>query len=99
MENKQVYLTFSDGSIWRLPINRVATHHADWLFNWLREEHPTFLDAWKEVIARYNDDEEQIINWLKNNMEYEDVQPFLLEVKGPDKTYKDEFPNMEVEIK
>lgn len=99
MENKNLYLTFSDGSIWRLPINRIATHHADWLFGYLPEEHPTFVDAWKYVIEKYDEDEQNIINWLKKNMEYEDVQPWLLQVKEPDKTYADEFPNMQIEIK
>lgn len=89
-EAKSLQITFSDGSIWRIPALFIANHRADY---YVKKDKDTTLEKEIEFVLT---DEYELEDWAKNNMDFRDVKEVAVRVKCPkDCDYDKEWCNAE----
>lgn len=59
-----------DGSVWEVPVIRIATDHAEY---YAKVDGVSFEDALKETLALFDADDYEVEDWAKNNMDWIDV--------------------------
>jgi hypothetical protein len=99
-EMKYIYLTFSDKSVWRLPLEVIAEDYADY-HEHKREKNPDHDGTYEEDFDMIMTDDFEGIDWMQNNMNWDEIEPHLeLVEKAPHEDPRaSEFPNMDSEIK
>lgn len=90
MNKKAIEITFPNGDLYELDLMIVANNRAD--------EYADTEAERKEEIEYVMNDKYEGVDWLKNNMNYEDVKDKLV-LKKQGKIDTSDFCNFEMEIK
>jgi hypothetical protein len=75
---KYLYFKTSDGETWKLPKLFIAEHRARHYAN--RDKDTTFESEVNYVMG----DNYEANDWMRNNMNTEDYEKAMIQVKGPD---------------
>ena len=108
---KELHVTFSDGSVWAIEARIVAEHRANLIaLSDARKEQEaqnfpfpyasTYRKIFHAEYASTIDSPEDLIDWAKNNMTWEEVHTQARILQSPQLgSYKDEWTNAHMEIK
>lgn len=95
--DKRYCVTMPDGSVWAVPVRVIAEDHAAYYYK--KCEYQSMEMAMQHTIEYFEDDFE-VMDWAKNNMNWVDVEKFAEQVSGPAPVdYQEGWNNGEVEIK
>lgn len=94
--NKNYYLKFSDGSTWAVPIYTIMMNHAEFYAGRSGTDPMTVLE--KETIPFFEEDDYNIEDWAKNNMNWTDVVEHAIQVTKPILDYQIEWTTSKVKI-
>ena len=91
---KQIEITFSNGSVYSIPAKVVAEDRADY---YATKDDGDYDEIFEEEMWVL-DDELELLDWMRGNMDWEDVEEYatLERVVGIDKD--DEFINADAEL-
>lgn len=91
---KYVYFDFPNGERWRVPARLIADDRARY---YAEKDHPNDVEAQREAKAIEVDfalnDSAELFDWLRNNMDWEDVEPHATQIDGPQEVDKSDFYN------
>ena len=93
---KYIELDFENGQRWHIPLNFIAEHRTR--FYAQKDGFSANSEEWKEEMSFVMDDDFEGIDWLSNNMNWEDVENVATLVGVEDFDIQDEFVNCEKEI-
>lgn len=74
--SKKLRVTMPDGSEWDVPAEIIAKNKAEHYYN---EGDEDFKEEYEFTLS----DNEELIDWAENNMNWEDVKQYALQIKGP----------------
>jgi len=94
--NKKYYLKFSDGSTWAVPIYTIMMNHAEYVASNNGQDPMVALE--NESIPFFEEDDYNIEDWAKNNMNWTDVVEHAVQVTKPTLDYQTEWMNSQVKI-
>lgn len=97
--NKKFYrVEMSDGSMWQIPIDFIATHRAVYY----SDKHPEegdFNDQLQKTFQLFENDNFEIEDWAISNLSWKDVAVHAKRVKEPEASdYEDGWKNGDVTI-
>jgi hypothetical protein len=94
---KELYqITMYDGSVWTVPVILIATNHAEY---YAEVDEVSFEDALKnDTIPLFTDDPDEIEEWAKNNMDWDDVSSSAVCVKQAKTDFDRGWMDGEIEI-
>lgn len=86
---KFLHVTFSNGETYKIPRSQVADHRAGEL------EAERATAAWDELYTEAMSDDEVLIDWARNYMNWSDLEYFATRIKQPALIdYDAEWPNV-----
>jgi hypothetical protein len=96
IQDKQIRIHFSDGSIWEAEILVIATDRA--IYYWKEKgEFSSLEESLREdTLPLFEDSPYEVIDWAKNNMGWSDLHAKWVGSTAIDKD--NEWPNAKVEI-
>jgi len=92
-KRKFVVVTFSDGATYRIPAEFIARARTEYyaLKDGIEEGSPDWNAEMKQSM-----DDFELIDWVKNNMDWEDVRPNAVRLFIRPKDYSEEWTNAEM---
>lgn len=95
--SKEIHIKFSNGEVYSIPAESVAEHRADYYATKFEGEEGSYDEVFdKEMWVL--EDEIELIDWLSNHMNWEDVQDKATLEYTEDVDKKDEFINADKEV-
>jgi hypothetical protein len=95
-----IYITFSNGDRFRLPKRAVAEPRAEYYAS-VDHDDPN-SNEWQQTFNREVKfalkEDYELKDWLKNNMNWSDIEDEAEKVDSKDVDYADEFLDAEVEV-
>ena len=89
-------ITMGDGSVWSIPIMVIAENRAD---NYKHEFDGSLEDSLaKDTIPLFTQDDYEIQDWARNNMNWCDVKKHAIQTYHVDCDYQDGWINGDVNI-
>lgn len=76
---KIVELKFEDGEIWQIPLSHIAKHRTDYYESKAKEKGAAF--NYREQFNFIMEDDYEVEDWLKNNMDYDDFKEVVRIIK------------------
>jgi hypothetical protein len=102
MKTKFLIVTMSDNSQWKIPAQFIADRRAKYYSESDCKKDPTLLLAvvYNQEFEYALKNEEEIIDWASNNMNWSDVKDIATELPSKKKEldFEDEWPNANKEI-
>jgi hypothetical protein len=85
MADKAILITMPDGSVWRLAAQRIAADRAEHYarLDVERGDATDYDAAYAAELAATLEDEYLLLDWLRHNYNWADVQPHLTLVQPP----------------
>lgn len=94
--NKKYYLKFSDGSTWAVPVHLIMMNHAEFYAGRSGSDPMEVLE--KETIPFFEEDDFNIEDWAKNNMNWDEVKDQAVQITPPAIDFQSEWINSKVKI-
>jgi len=95
--SRKIEITFSNGRVYSIPAKIVAEHRADYYATKFEGEEGTYDEIFEKEMWALDDDNELVI-WLSNNMNWEDVKDEAKEQRIKEIDKSKEFTNADKEI-
>lgn len=99
--NKYLRIIFSDGSIYDIAALIIADHRAKYYVEHDMKEPDNELSAqeiYKEELNNALEDDFEIEDWAKNNMDWKDVEAYAHRVSTKEIDFNEEWSNCECEV-
>lgn len=97
MLGKNYYISFSDGSIWYLPVSIIAFDRANQYVD--KFDGDMARSVLEDTMPHFVENPGAISYWAKNKMTWEQVKCEAVMVKSPNNNYQKEWVEGSVEIK
>lgn len=78
---KNYVMTFSDGSVWAVPVSTIAMHHATTFMDNHNGDLVESLE--KGTLPKFKDNLKAIREWAVNNMSWSDVEVDAVKISEP----------------
>ena len=92
-----VMVTFSNGEVWRVPVETIASHRANHFMNVDGVDFETSYD--EDTVPLFTSSTFEIIDWFQNNMEWSDVvEDAELFDTVPQNTAAELWPDADMEV-
>jgi hypothetical protein len=96
LANKVYQVTMEDGSVWHIPIIIIAMNHAKY---YASADEISFEESLKNTTAMFLDDDYEIEDWARSNMNWEDVVTTAIMFKSPPESdHQEGWVNGDAEI-
>lgn len=97
MINKSLVVKFSNGEVYRIPVDIIAIDRARYYFN--KNEFESMEKSLKEdTVPLFENDDYEIKDWAFNNMYWKDVSQYASKVLDGSVNYDSEWCNVECRI-
>jgi len=81
IENKFLKVSMPDGSKWKVPVRVIAENRAKYYLG--KKEYSTLEESLKEdTLPLFEEDEFEVEDWASNNMDWEDVEKYAIQIKS-----------------
>lgn len=94
--SKKYVVTFENGERWSIPVNVIAMDRAKYYAKEFDGDINKSLE--EDTAPLFEDDEYEIEDWAKNNMNWSDVEHSATRIESGDFDYQDAWCNSEAEI-
>ncbi|NBF24597.1 hypothetical protein [Enterobacter hormaechei] len=91
--HKFMNVTMPDNSVWQIPTEVIAQHHAEYYANKNGITVEECLE--RKTLPLFNSDSYEIEDWAANNMNWSDVQPHATMISPGEVDYDDGWANGE----
>jgi hypothetical protein len=102
MKNKYLIVTMSDNSQWKIPAQYIAELRAKYyaIKDFEKDQSIPYFTIFQEEVEYALKNEDEIIDWASNNMNWSDVKDIAWELPSKKKEldFEDEWPNANKEI-
>jgi len=96
--DKQYVITMSDGSKWGVPVSVIANDRATFYVT-VTEQYDTLEESLADdTIPLFDEYPHEIHDWAANNMTWDDVKEFGMQLFEPNVDYYDGWTNGKYEI-
>ena len=96
MEKKFILFQFSDRTWWKIPAEIVAESRATYFAG--VDEGEDYNQVYENEFKYTLEDNAELIDWVKNNMDWKNVKEFAIQERSEDADYDKEFCNCECKI-
>jgi len=94
---EKLRVKFSNGDIFEVPARIIAENRADYYAD--LDGYDSGSNEWEAEVQNGLDNDFEIEDWVQNNMNWEDLEPYAEKINGDDFDYSEEFSDAEFEIK
>ncbi len=94
---KSVRVTFSNGERYDIPAKVIAEDRARYYAEKFEGEEGTYDEIFEKEMWVL-DDRLELLDWISNNMNWEDVEPYAEPVEGVEVDKSSEFTNADKEV-
>ena len=96
---RHLYVSFDNGDVFRVPISVVAHSYADYKVPDWRDSIPRLMDH-NKITCTIMDDEEFLLGWAYNNVNWDDISFHAVRVDKPTSyDYNEGYMSAKLEIK
>lgn len=94
--NKVYVITMSDGSQWEIPVDIIACNRAEFYKKEFDNDIQKSLDD--DTAVLFEEDEYEVEDWAKNNMNWSDVKDNAKCIKFPESDYHEDWLNEDAAV-
>lgn len=95
LSQKSYRITMEDGSIWSVPIKPIALSHAEY---YAGVDDISVEESMENTVELFLNDNYEIEDWAKNNMDWEEVACDAQCIQGPEIDFQEGWVNGEAEV-